>query len=65
MSNPAKKKKVRQGHRAYIAKIIGNVSGIVGEYDPSQEVRLKQLKVTLQEKLDTLKTLDEEILELR
>ena len=63
MSNPAKKKKVRQGHRAYIAKIIGNVSGIVGEYDPSQEVRLKQLKVTLQEKLDTLKTLDEEIFE--
>ena len=54
MSNPSKKKKIRQGHRTYIANIIGNVNGIVGEYDPSQEVRLKQLKVTLQEKLDTL-----------
>ena len=61
MSNAAKKKKIRQGHRAYIVKIIGNVSGIVGEYDPSQEVRL--LDVTLQEKLNSLKTLDEEILE--
>ena len=54
MSNPSKKKKIRQGHRTYIVNIIGNVNGIVGEYDPSQEVRLKQLKVTLQEKLDTL-----------
>ena len=61
MSNPAKKKKVRQGHRVYIVNIIGKVSGIVGEYDSSQEVRLNQLKVTLQEKLDTLKTLDEDI----
>lgn len=63
MSSTGKKKKIRQGHRAYVSKILGNVRDLTEEYDPSNENKLKQLKISLQERLVTLKSLDEEILD--
>ena len=63
MSNRAKKVKIRQGHRSYVSKIVGNVYKIVHEFEPTDEAKLRQFQITLQEKLDTLKTLDEEILD--
>ncbi len=64
MSTVKKKIKIRQGHRAYLTKILGNANAIVENYDVSLEKKLKQIRITLNERLDTLKTLDEEILEL-
>ncbi|CAB4037904.1 Hypothetical predicted protein, partial [Paramuricea clavata] len=64
MSNIKKKIKIRQGHRVYLTKILGNADDIVQNYDGNQEKKLKQIRITLKERLDTLKTLDEEILEL-
>jgi hypothetical protein len=60
MSNVKKKIKIRQGHRAYLTKILGNANAIVENYDVSLEKKLKQIRITLNERLDTLKTLDEE-----
>ena len=63
MSSTAKKKKILQGHRAYVTKILGNVRDLTEEYNPSNENRLRQLKISLQERLVTLKSLDGEILD--
>ena len=63
MSSTAKKKKIRLGHRAYVTKILENVRCLTEEYNPSNENRLRQLKISLQERLVTLKSLDEEILD--
>ncbi|CAB4021799.1 Hypothetical predicted protein [Paramuricea clavata] len=64
MSNIKKKIKIRQGYRAYLTKILSNADDIVQNYDGNQEKKLKQIRITLKERLDTLNTLDEEILEL-
>ncbi|CAB4040850.1 PREDICTED: uncharacterized protein LOC107340613, partial [Paramuricea clavata] len=64
MSTVAKKKKIRQGHRAYASKILGNVKSVIQNYDSSNESRLRQLKISLEERLKKLKSLDEEILEV-
>ena len=58
MSNVKKKMKIRQGHRAYLTKILGMANKTVHNYDESQEKKLKQIRITLQERLDILKTLD-------
>jgi hypothetical protein len=58
MSNIKKKIKIRQGHRVYLTKILGNADDIVQNYDGNQEKKLKQIRITLKERLDTLKTLD-------
>jgi predicted metal-binding transcription factor (methanogenesis marker protein 9) len=63
MSTVAKKKIIRQGHRAYASKILGNVKSVIQNYGSSNESRLRQLKISLEERLKKLKTLDEEILE--
>ena len=64
MSTVAKKKKIRQGHRAYALKILRNVKSVIQNYEPSNESRLKKLKISREERLMILKTLDEEILEV-
>ena len=64
MNNIKKKIKIRQGHRGYLTKILCNADDNVQNYDGNQEKKLKQIRITLKERLDTLKTLDEEILEL-
>jgi hypothetical protein len=53
MSNIKKKIKIRQGHRAYLTKILGNADDNVQNYDGNQEKKLKQIRITLKERLDT------------
>ena len=61
LSKVKKKIKIRQGHRAYLTKILGNrLKGIVESYGVNQEKKLKQIRITLNDRLNTLKTLDEE-----
>ena len=64
MSNVKEKMKIRQGHKVYLMKILGMANETVQNCDESQEKKLKQIRITLQERLDILKTLDGEILEL-
>ena len=64
----ARKRKVRTGHRVTTRKIISSVEEILEtleEHDhPSATIitRLRQQKLLLQEKLDTIRKLDEDIL---
>ena len=59
----AKKKKSRQGHRTYAQKLMGKAEDIIKEFDPSQENKLKQLKISLEDRLETIRALDAEILD--
>ena len=40
MPNRVKKVKIRQGHRSYMSKVVGNVYKIVQEFDPSDKAKL-------------------------
>ena len=65
----AKKKKIRSGHRASATRMVNRVGETIAafEADPTTELDvngLLQLKLSLDEKLSTLKKLDGEILEL-
>ena len=65
----AKKKRIRGGHRASTTWMMQQVNDMIaaGEGDPSTKLnvkRLLQLKLSLEEKLSTLKQLDGEILDL-
>jgi len=65
----AKKKKIRSGHRASATQMVNRVGEMIAvvESDPTKELDvnvLLQLKLSLDEKLSTLKQLDGEILEL-
>ena len=60
-------KKVRQirgGHRSYLAKRLGQVESSLAVFEPSLEQKLTQQRMLLQDKLETLKSLDSKILEL-
>ena len=64
----AKKKKIRSGHRLSAARMVNRVGETIKAFedDPTTELDVKgllQLKLSLNEKLSTLKTLDGEILE--
>ena len=59
----ARKKRVRAGHRASATRIISRATTILDSEDPDL-MKLSQLKLSLQEKLDVLKQLDGEILGL-
>ena len=62
-----KKKKIRCGHRAFATRMVNRVSEVINEADPTTELDvnvLLQLKLSLEEKLSTLKQLDGEILDL-
>ncbi len=59
----AKKKRVRAGHKASAKRMLGQVDSELAT--PSPELtRLSQLRCSLEEKLETLKLLDAEILDL-
>ena len=47
----------------YVTKNFGNARDLTEEYNLSNENRLRQLKISLQKRLATLKSLDEEILD--
>ena len=58
-----KKKKSRRGHRVYAQKLMGKAEDIIKEFDSSQENKLKQLKISLEDRLETICALDAEILD--
>ena len=63
----AKRKRIRAGHKSLVTRILGQLDDLLGAADPASAVdvaKLTQLKFSLQEKLDTLKRLDKEIIDL-
>ena len=63
MSDLARKKCVRGGHRGSTTKAIVRAEELLASEDPDVD-RLSQLKLTLDEKLEVLKNLDAEMLDL-
>ena len=59
----AKKKRTRAGHKACATRTCGQIEGIVAADVPDLS-RLALQRLTLKEKLDTIKTLDAEIIDL-
>ena len=62
-----RKKRVRGGHRASATRMIGRVNECLAATEPdrpSDTSKLLTLKLNLQEKLETLKLLDGQIVEL-
>ena len=59
----AKKKRIRAGHRASTTRTLTKVNDALAA-ETADEAKLSQLKLTLEEKLGTLKLLDSEIVEL-
>ena len=59
----AKKKGIRGGHRASTTVLLTDVEGAIEATPPNPE-NLKDMRVILTEKLQTLKQLDAEIAEL-
>lgn len=63
----AKRKQIHAGHNSSVTRILGQLDDLLGATDPTNAVavvKLTQLKLSLQEKLDMLKHLDEEIIDL-
>ena len=62
----SRKKKTRGGHRASAQHVIRQVYKAIESEDDIESVcnKLQQCKVVLEEKLDTIKLLDADILEL-
>ena len=58
-----KRTKIRGGHRAHVKRVLDDVGTTLENYDQTRKQKLLQLKITLNEKLETLKNLDEQILE--
>ena len=57
----AKKKRIRAGHKSSATRILGQLDDLLGAADPTSTVdmaKLTKLKLSLQEKLDTLKRFD-------
>ena len=59
----AKKKRIQVGHKASATKMMGKIDSILGAGSPDTST-LSLMKLTLQEKLETIKVLDSEIVEL-
>ena len=60
----ARKKRIRAGHKASTTKLLTKLNELRTAPDPVDTSKLLRLKLSLEEKLDTLKTLDGEILDL-
>ena len=59
-----KQRKIRGGHRAHVEKLLAQVEDSIANFAPSPQDKLSQQKIIRREKLDTLNSLDSEILEL-
>ena len=59
----AKKKRIRAGHRASATRTVRQITEVL-EGDTPDRDRLSLLRITLKEKLETIKTLDTEIVDL-
>ena len=57
------KKKIRAGHRATVTRTLGDIATTLSSDAPDRD-RIARLKLTLNEKLETLNKLDSEIIEL-
>ena len=59
-----KNRKIREGQHAYAKKVFASVDEVLAEYDGSRSAkdRITRLSITLNEKLATLKALDESVL---
>ena len=55
---------VRGGHKAYAAKILGQVNGLLVDYKDDSEAMLLQHEATLKKRVKILEQLNEEIFEL-
>ena len=58
-----RKKRIRAGHRASATRLLNQIDAILADTHPDGD-RLALLKLSLKEKLETLKLLDSEIVEL-
>ena len=63
MADVTKKKRIRAGHRSSATRMLTQVEESLAA-SPPDVARLSQLKLSLQEKLETLKLLDGEIVDL-
>ena len=59
-----KRRQIRAGHRASATRMMRQVEDLTAVEDGVNTMKLSWLKLSLQEKLDTLKLLDGEIIEL-
>ena len=59
-----KKKKVRGGHCTHGMKLLGTAKDLIGSFDGTERDNLVQVRLALTNKLETLKRLDETILDL-
>lgn len=59
----SRKKKIRAGHRATVTRTLGDVATALDSETPDRD-KIARLKLTLNEKLETLNKLDSEIIEL-
>ena len=59
----AKKKRIRAGHKASATKTMRCIEEILSNETHNKE-RLSLLQLTLREKLETIKTLDSEVIDL-
>ena len=59
----ARRRRIRAGHKASATRILGQITSALTETPPDTG-RLTLLKLTLSEKLETLKGLDAEIMEI-
>ena len=59
----ARKKRIRAGHRGSATRILNQLDTLVAA-EETDLARLAQLRLSLEEKLETLKLLDSEILDL-
>ena len=57
------RKKIRAGHRATVTQTLGDIATTLESDTPDRD-RLASLKLTLNEKLDTLNKVDSKIIEL-
>ena len=59
----SKKKQKRQGHRLYATKLMGDAEQIIKEFDSSKENKLKQIKISLLDRMEIIRKLHEAILD--
>ena len=66
MEELAKKRKVRGGHRSYVKKLIGSTNELVESYTRTKEQKLvlEEKRIALTGKLEKLKELDDEIINI-
>ena len=60
----ARKKRIRAGHKASTTKTIRQIDDTLASEEPPDRERLSLLRLTLSEKLETIKALDSEVIEL-